>query len=171
MSTNLVAEFFVPRGRLTRVEIERVVRTLESAGFQLEYAPGWGVSCMWDAVQSHDRATLGEALAHVEDPPADPRLPTSWGITLWAQLVGLEREGIFLAFDREPRPQSAPLMRAGLSISYGRHHPDPRRAVQFHAWARLLAELIQPIYGWAGTDEGWFDPTPISPDRVAALEP
>ena len=72
MSVNLVAELFVPRGRLTRIEIERVVRTLVLAGFELEYAPGWGVSCMWDAIRSHDGASLDEALAHIDDPPVIP---------------------------------------------------------------------------------------------------
>jgi hypothetical protein len=174
MSKDLVADFYVRRGQLTRAEIERVMRTLVAAGFELEHSPGAGVSCMWDAVESHDGASLDEALAHIDDPPADPTLPTSWGITLWAQLGELEREDVFFSFDREPRPEGAPLMRVGLSIWYSTesgNFRDPRRAIQFHAWARLLAELIQPIYGWAGTSDGSIDPRPVSPDRVAALEP
>src|SRR4051794_21724436 len=125
MSRDLVAELFVPRGRLTRDEIGRVVRTLVATGFELEQTPGVGVSCMWDAIEFHDGASLDEALAHIDDPPADPELATSWGLALWAQIGGLERESLFVSFDREPRRGNELLTRVALSTWYGLLSHDP----------------------------------------------
>ena len=170
MGNRPVIELFAPETSLTPEAICRIVETFLAAGFQTEPAPGHGIQ-YWVADNPYQASSLTTAL--------EAAGAAEWGLTLWTTL----RDGpdgyhdqvdLLLTTSRPLRSARGDIGRLHLSLGFTPSLQDkPTAMQQFAAWARLLAEVTQPCYGWGGLELGLFncETTHVQDVAVAQQEP
>jgi hypothetical protein len=178
MSTDIVTELFVPKGRLSLGTLRATLDLLFAAGFAFA-PPGARGGRYWRMspdVDLYGPSTLGEALRAYET-------SEGWGIDLWKRPASDVHDasvdpeywatGPTLSIHRGAPGGDDPFDTLSLAMTMPKPEFEPTLAQEFLAWSTFLAEVALPWYGWGGDAIGLLgrrDRT-VTASSVAALEP